>query len=141
MTDKQTLLDLADRVEAVKPSERVDAAIVAALNNAIVKKYPPSTDFGPSARWQFWSKDGEHFLGNESKYPILSYTTSLDAAQALHDAVLGSDWEWGFINPRICKLRGPDVFDINHHWRGQCDNSAAAWVAAILRAKASHSPS
>ena len=62
-------------------------------------------------------------------------TGSLDAAKVLHNEVLPG-WDWGFVNPQTCKLRGPDVFDVNHHWKGQCDNPAAAWVAAILRAKA-----
>lgn len=66
----------------------LDAEIVAQQNNALVKPYPPATDFGPSSKWQFWSLDGQHFLGNESRFPVPPVTTSLDAAMGLAKRVL-----------------------------------------------------
>jgi hypothetical protein len=58
--------------------------------------------------------------------------TSLDAAKALHDAVL-PDWDW------IASKGDALVISLDHQHResGRADNPAAAWVAAILRAKAS----
>jgi hypothetical protein len=57
--------------------------------------------------------------------------TSLDAAKALHDAVLPG-WSWNINDDFSATL-----FDINSiAARGEGKNPAAAWVAAILRAKA-----
>lgn len=85
MTD---IAGLIERLEAATgPDRELDAAIVAHLNNASVRRYPPQTDFGPGARWQFWSLDGAHFLGNESKFPVPALTASLDAALALVERV------------------------------------------------------
>lgn len=76
--------DLIERLKlAVKPDPSLDAAIVAELHQAIVRPYPPTDDFGPKARWQFWSRDGAHFLANESKWPVLPYTKSIEAALTL----------------------------------------------------------
>lgn len=76
--------DLVSLLEsAAEGSEELDAEIVARLNNAVVKRYPPTDDFGPRNRWQFWSEDGKHFLGNESKFPIPPLTRSIDAALTL----------------------------------------------------------
>lgn len=83
MTD---LTELADRCEkATGPDERLNAEIVAALNDALLKPYPPQTDFGPGQRWQFWSLDGKHFLGNEAKHPfkVPPFTASIDDAMTL----------------------------------------------------------
>lgn len=84
MDKKGELLALAERCEkASGPDRELDAAIVAAMNNAIVKPYPPTDDFGPKDRWQFWSRDGAHFLGSEGKFPVKPVTASLDAAMTL----------------------------------------------------------
>lgn len=86
--------ELVARLEATSAGSRgLDAAITAHLNGALLKPYPPATDFGPSAKWQFWSLDGAHFLGNESKFPVPPFTTSLDAALALAERVLPG-WLW-----------------------------------------------
>lgn len=85
-SNSDTLLELAERCEAATgPDARLNAEIVAALNNALLKPYPPQTDFGPGQRWQFWSLDGKHFLGNEAKHPfkVLPFTASVDAALTL----------------------------------------------------------
>ena len=79
-----TVKELISKVEgAVEGSRELDAEITASLHNAAVKPYPPSDDFGPRDRWQFWSQDGKHFIGSEAKFPVPLYTTSLDAALAL----------------------------------------------------------
>ncbi len=76
--------DLLTRLEAASGGDReLDALVVARQNNALLKPYPPATDFGPSAKWQFWSLDGKHFLGNESKFPVPPLTASMDAVRAL----------------------------------------------------------
>lgn len=78
------MADLLERLEkATGPDTALDAAIVAELHDSIVKPYPPTDDFGPKNRWQFWSRDGKHFLSNESKWPVLPYTASFDAALTL----------------------------------------------------------
>ncbi len=71
-------------LQGAKGGDReVDALIVAALGRMTVKRYPPSDDFGPHDRWQFWSRDGEHFLGSEGRFPVPAYTASVDTALAL----------------------------------------------------------
>ena len=71
--------------KATSGSEALEAEIAAFRNNAIVKPYPPSDDFGPHDHWQFWSLDGLHFLGNESRAPfkLSPWTRSIDAASGL----------------------------------------------------------
>ena len=55
---------------------------------------------------------------------------SLDAAKALHDAVLpGWEWEMGRLSTWVYEVG-------NEPYIGKASNPAAAWVAAILRAKA-----
>jgi len=82
MTDN--LIELALRCEkATGPDRELDALIYAAINNASVKPYPLSSDFGPHDRWQFWSKDGAHFLGSEQRFRMKPVTASLDAIVAL----------------------------------------------------------
>lgn len=84
-------MTLSERVEALEGADRsVDAEIIAALNNALVKPYPPATDFGPHDRWQFWSLDGKHFLGSEAKFNVPLLTSSIDAALTL----LPEGWDW-----------------------------------------------
>lgn len=84
MTTAAELRTLAEEVEKLAgPSEEMDALIVAALNSASVRRYPPTDDFGPKNRWQFWSTDGSHFLGSEHKFPVKPFTSSIDAAASL----------------------------------------------------------
>jgi len=41
--------ELIDKIEAsTGPDDLIDASIVAFLNKALLKPYPPATDFGPS---------------------------------------------------------------------------------------------
>ncbi len=132
-----TLLELAERCEqASGPGERLDAEIVAALNDALLKPYPPQTDFGPGQRWQFWSLDGKHFLGNEARPPfrVLPFTASLDAAMTLvvkddriELAGLNDSWT-AMINPTPSGERG--------RWTGFAPTPALALCAAALRARA-----
>jgi len=75
-------MNLLTRLET-ESGEGIDADIVAFLHDAIAKRYPPTDDYGPKDRWQFWSEDEKHFLGNEAKWPIVPYTSSVDAALTL----------------------------------------------------------
>jgi hypothetical protein len=68
-----------DLATAPAGSDALDVRIVAFFGNAIVKPYPPTDDFGPRDKWQFWSEDGHHFLGNEHKIKIPPLTRSVDA--------------------------------------------------------------
>lgn len=88
-------ITLIERLETVKEGSReLDAAIVAILNDCIVRPYPPTDDFGPRNKWQFWSSDGKHFLGSESKFPVQPFTTSIDAVAVLmKKSLLGADLE------------------------------------------------
>ena len=60
----------------------IEAEVVAILNEASLVKYP-SNDQPSGARWQFWSKDGAHFLGNESKFTIPKFLSSIEATRTL----------------------------------------------------------
>jgi len=79
------LNELIDKLQAAtEGSEALDAEITAYINNAIVRPYPPSNDFGLHDHWQFWSRDGEHFLGSEGRrFKVAPVTRSFDAALAL----------------------------------------------------------
>lgn len=78
------IAELIEKVsKATGPSAEIDAAVVAWLNNATVRPYPPTDDFGPRNQWQFWSKDGAHYLGSESRFNVPPLTASLDAVIAL----------------------------------------------------------
>lgn len=99
MSKKQTLLDLADRVEAGStPNKEINKVLFP--TRRVVHPYP-------------------------------DYCGSLDTVKVLHDAVLPG-WE------AIIYLRsGASIWTHDTpRFRGYCDSSAAAWVAAILRAKA-----
>lgn len=88
------LRPLLDRLKAVTgPDEELDVAITAWMHNASYKRYPPTDDFGPKNRWQFWSKDGAHFLGSEHKIKVQPLTASVDAALALVERVLPGQWK------------------------------------------------
>lgn len=94
MGEREAIASLILRIEDAKGADReIDVEIVAHLNKATVRPYPPTDDFGPRDRWQFWSRDGEHFLGSESKYPVPAYTASVDAALALVERCLPG---WSF---------------------------------------------
>lgn len=135
MTDSMT--PILTRLEE-GGSRELDAEIVALLNKATVRLYPPSDDFGPRAKWQFWSLDGAHFLGNESKFPVEPVTTSVDAALALAERVLpGCD-------PGVCLEQrletGRTIWagwvDLNPGTSQFAATPAAALCLAILKAQA-----
>lgn len=72
---------------------KLDAEITALVNDAIVKPYPPTDDYGPRNRWQFYSVDGKHFLGSEHRITILPYSTDLTSAISLLKKYLSQPWE------------------------------------------------
>lgn len=131
------MTDLLTRLENAKEGSReLDALIVAELNDAMVTPYPPRADYGPGNQWQFWSRDGKHFLGNESapRFKIPHYTTSLDAALTL---VPGGDWHWQVRQDPSCyraaMISGkiPDIKFV----RGAAPTPALALCIAALRAR------
>lgn len=78
-------------------------------------------------------------LGVNDARPIIKaiHNHSLDAAQALHDAVLpGWGWATGYDN--VNELHFCNVWSGKHEnmTEAYAPTPAAAWVAAILRAKA-----
>lgn len=64
-----------------------------------------------------------------------SYNGSLDAAKALHDAVLPG-WGWQVGHKSCCQLAGliGDKYELIYVELIGDDNSARAWLLAILRA-------
>ena len=57
---------------------------------------------------------------------------SLDAAKALHDALLpGWEWHLGPSNAKVYPYNGSPL----KSWGGMADNPARAWLLAILRAQ------
>lgn len=123
MTD---LNELIERVAGLTgPDREVDAEIVAMLNDAMVKRYPPSNDFGPKDRWQFWSLDGKHFLGNESKYPVPHYTSSVEVAMTLVRDAHAWQLQYG----------GDKFYALMANGQGSSSTPALALCLAALRAR------
>lgn len=131
------LLELADRIET---GEATNANIIRVLqlipphpcDERSFKEHMERHDYGTAwiAHRSFW---------HESNAP--NYLTSLDAARALHDAVLPPD-RYITIDQNSS---GYSVYITEYteeapvcigDGRVERDNPAAAWVAAILRAKA-----
>lgn len=62
-----------------------------------------------------------------------AYNGSVDAAKALHDAVLpGWEWHLGPSNAKIYPYNGSPL----KSWSGMADTPARAWLLAIIRALA-----
>lgn len=126
MTDKQTLLDLADRVDAGEADDRE------VMDHLFKSKVIHDRVIGDERVW---------LVGPIVQWPLRHILTSLDAAQALHDAVLPG-WSFhiggnvvGSASVLVASLYdgvGPIL-----EGKGNAPTPAAAWVAAILRAKAS----
>ena len=65
------------------------------------------------------------------EYVSMAVDGSLDAAKALHDAVLpGWEWHLGPSNAKVYPYNG----NPGRSWVGMADNPARAWLLAILRA-------
>jgi len=116
---------------------KLDAQIVAALNDVIVKPYPLSDDFGPHDRFQFWSTDGKHFLGSERKFPVHAFTSDITAVLALREERL-PDWGATFdvghdINAATVEEKDDDDEEGVAFTETHADPLRAA-LAAILRA-------
>ena len=129
MTD---LLTLADRVEA---GEDVIYDLCAEIAKELLhSEFTRDHIVGPEWLYQYADK---------SWGPMRRFTESLDAAQALHDAVLPG---W-LIDINFTKTESTvEVYKSNVHEDGytycfivsgigKAPTPAAAWVAAILRAK------
>lgn len=132
--------ELIAKLEALSgPDREIDAAIVASLNNAIVKRYPPTDDFGPKNRWQFWSEDGKHFLGSEGKYPVPPYTASLDATIALVERLLPGRWP-DFLRGGLSILAERHFWHIEPRKPGQEHELPSAVLICLLRALSPEPP-
>jgi hypothetical protein len=114
------LLALADRVEA---GEDVAAEIVAALQSIPTSAIEVvDHDYG-----HCWRVDEPDDFRYEE---IPAYTSSLDAAKALHDAVLGPKWLF------VIGHRNATVYMALKSYGANNCPPAVAWVSCILRAKA-----
>ena len=71
---------------------------------------------------------------------VPDYLSSLDAAKALHDAALntGDWWHWEvkYVNGNCFAEVARAGTDPQPSYQGEAPTPAAAWVSAILRAKA-----
>lgn len=67
-----------------------------------------------------------------------AYNGSLDAAKALHEALLPG-WEWGRTEGNIY-VKDPRRGSRATKWGGPNDNHARAWLLAVLRALAAGRP-
>lgn len=131
-----TWKDVYERAELAEgPDRELDALIIAKTIGAQLKPYPPSDDFGPKATWQFWSSDGRHFLGNESKFPVPELTKSVDAMISfIHSSLKG--WTW-MVRGRYAKLWMPDPPERfpNDFSSVRARTPALAMVSAYARAR------
>jgi hypothetical protein len=116
------------------PSQELDAEITAVINNCIVKPYPPTDDFGPRNKWQFWSSDGKHFLGSEAKFKVEPLTSSVDAAAAFRERELPG---WDYANGNnsvpwawVRKSLGEHIF--LERCATECLSIVAAVVAGVI---------
>lgn len=83
------------------PSPEMDAQIVAWHGSMSVRPYPPASDFGPHNHWQFWSRDGEHFLGSEGRFPVQAVTSDMRVGLAMAHTYLTDLIGW-----QVSLLRG-----------------------------------
>lgn len=94
--------------------------------------------------WRIWSRVLELQPDHRHVYAARAYTGSLDAAKALHDAVLPG-WEWRKANwphkPNLVEVVAPDlsicpIDGLAGFITGEGDNPlpARAWLLAILDA-------
>jgi hypothetical protein len=132
------MTDLITRLEEAETGSReLDAAITAYFAAAEVRPYPPQTDFWASFKWQFWSEDGKHFLGNESKFPVYAWTTSISCAISKAKQVLPEMNCYGF----DCDPKGAYAYVSRNnvqsgHWmfESRAKTPALAFCIATIRA-------
>jgi hypothetical protein len=87
-------------------------------------------DFGiiPKAQAALGEIDANYGVGETV---CRAFHGSLDAAKALHDALLpGWEWHLGPSNAKVYPYNGSPL----KSWGGMADNPARAWLLAILRA-------
>lgn len=125
---REELIAALEKAEA--PDRDFDSAIVALNNNSLCRPYPPSDDFGPKNRWQFWSLDGRHFLGSETKFKVPYYTSSIDAALTLTGGVA---WHLEYSDDDN-EFRA-SLFD-GHDWKHGISWKSAAIAICIAALKA-----
>ena len=81
--------------------------------------------------------DDQNDYGESVNIDLMAYKSfhgSLDAANALHDAVLPG-WEWAFYYDGECGVQAPAP---SHKFAtASASNPARAWLLAIIRAKIS----
>jgi hypothetical protein len=97
---------IAALAKASGPAPQLEAEMTALRCHALLRPYPPQTDFGPGAKWQFWSLDGFHFLGNESKFKVPPVTSSVDCALASAPDGTFATFDPHFLDPHDLGDRG-----------------------------------
>lgn len=73
--------------------------------------------------------------GAYAQHAVQAYHGSLDAALALHEAVLpGWDFAVYADSAEVSETKPGDGYDITEHYGADSDTPARAWLIAILRA-------
>lgn len=100
-----------------------------------------AVETGTATEFQFYTfRDGLSGTIKESKMMTRAYKGSLDAAKALHEALLPAMfWNMGHLDHPslgyVCTVADGHFAD-SPSWRGYAMNPARAWLLAILRALA-----
>lgn len=108
MKQLEALKKLEAKISGGEPFAPVDDAAAAA--------FPPESGGGPCTF---------HLVSR-------SHAGSLDAAKALHEAVLPG-WEWTFYYDGECCVQDARAFSYAYE-KAESDNPARAWLIAIIRA-------
>ena len=140
MSDKNLLLELADRCEAEEPSRELDCRIWAATNDRAFRVHEGEMQVKDVTGWFTvgWI-DGKHSYTHECSF-VTKATTSLDAAVTLVPERLS--WEVrrsGFGNPSQADIGDPMQSPPNSMARVSINRgvpAALALCAAALRARA-----
>ena len=135
MTDRATLLALADRCEqAAEPDRELDVAIARALSWKPLYRDDYSKWWSPAAVED--SRARKRSILHHPTQPLPAFTASLDAAIAL----VPEGWTWARFHGGVVEcmtLNGPGnsiLFE-----RGEGVSAALALCAAALRARAAMS--
>lgn len=107
-----------------------------ALRGLLAKVKADNCDFD----WGFAASPSRKSLPTEWHNAMNAYLGSLDAAKALHDAVLPG-WAWTASEVGADVIRDEDSGDpFVAPYSGDCDLPARAWLIAILKALISEEP-
>jgi hypothetical protein len=73
-------------------------------------------------------------FGDKWQTALDAYCGSLDAAKALHDAVLGDKWSWNLYDEGQASVALGGSAEDGEYFGATADTPARAWLIAILEA-------